>query len=494
MIEGRLPEGGNQTLKKRILTALCLPLLLVLTGCLFRSPEDLYRQPEKSAGYEQLNAAIRNVKTGLELELGVKPEDANILAGDNTATIQLQDLDGDGRRESAVTFLRVSGEEHSMRIYIFSQVGEEYVATGVVEGEGSAIYAIDYVRLNGEGRKELVVCWQISTGAYQVGAYTLDNIDLPGEGLDEEEAREAIAGMTRGDLAGSGLLLTRCHVAGDGSSGVLLLDMDQDTRTEIVVVRTDSSGVNSHAEMYGWEDGALAPVGLADLSSGISSISRIRSNYLAGDTYQPAIYITSTLSDGSRGIDVLAMQEGKLVNLALDENGVSRELIQGYTEVNPTDINGDYVVELPCPTALPTYGESASSNFWIIDWSQYDSRGRRSHVLTTYHNSSDGWYLELPESWRDQITLSRNDQVTGQREVVFSHWLGEEREPEPFLSIYRISSSRTGDPQDRGLFVLREEENIIYAARFHPGGWECGLSEMDLLDRFKTIRASWHYE
>ena len=52
MIEGRLPEGGNQTLKKRILTALCLPLLLVLTGCLFRSPEDLYRQPEKSAGYE----------------------------------------------------------------------------------------------------------------------------------------------------------------------------------------------------------------------------------------------------------------------------------------------------------------------------------------------------------------------------------------------------------------------------------------------------------
>ena len=64
------------------------------------------------------------------------------------------------------------------------------------------------------------------------------------------------------------------------------------------------------------------------------------------------------------------MQEGKLVNLALDENGVSRELIQGYTEVNPTDINGDYVVELPCPTALPTYGESASSNFWLIDWAQ----------------------------------------------------------------------------------------------------------------------------
>ena len=38
---------------------LILSMLLTLSGCLFRSPDDLYRQPEKSPGYEQLNAADR---------------------------------------------------------------------------------------------------------------------------------------------------------------------------------------------------------------------------------------------------------------------------------------------------------------------------------------------------------------------------------------------------------------------------------------------------
>ena len=78
--------------------------------------------------------------------------------------------------------------------------------------------------------------------------------------------------------------------------------------------------------------------------------------------------------------------------------------------------------------------------------------------------------------------------------MVFSHWLGEEREPEPFLSIYRMSSSRTADLEEDGWVILREEENITYSARFHDDGWNCGLDEMDLLERFNTIRRSWYSE
>ena len=206
---------------------LILSMLLTLSGCLFRSPDDLYRQPEKSPGYEQLNAAIRAVRTGLETEFSTRVEDVTIMAGDNTASIQLQDLDGDGLRESAVTFFRVPGIEKPIKIYIFTQIREEYVVTGVVEGEGSAIYAIDYAQINGEGRKEIAVNWQISTGAYQLGVYTLDDIDLPGEGLSEEEALAAVRAMTRASLMGAERLLTRCSVAGDGSSGCRLLDIDR---------------------------------------------------------------------------------------------------------------------------------------------------------------------------------------------------------------------------------------------------------------------------
>ncbi len=480
--------------RKGWFSALTLAVMLLLSGCLFRSPDDLYRPPEKSPGYEQLNAAIRAVRTGLEAEFGTRVEDVTIMSGDNTASIQLQDLDGDAVRESAVTVLRVPGIEKPIKIFIFNEINGEYVVTGVVEGEGTAIYAMAYAQINGEGRKELAVNWQISTGAYQLGVYTLDDINLPGEELDEAERLSAIQGMTRADLMGTERLLTRCSVAGDGSSGCRLLDMDRDTRLEVLVTRMDASGLGNQVEIYGWQDGVMASLSIAELSTGIASINRIRTNYLAGEYDQPALYVTSTLADGRRAIDVVAYVNGVLTNVALDSSGISREVIQGYTEINPTDINRDSVAELPSPYQLPSYGESTSSNFWLIDWGQYDQRGNRNHVLTTYHNMSDGWYLEIPESWRDQITISRNDQVTGRREVVFSHWQGENREPAPFLSIYRMASSRTSELEEDGWTVLREEENITYAARFHVSVWDCGLDSIDLLERFNTIQRSWYNE
>lgn len=235
-------------------------MTLLLSGCLFQSPQDLYRQPEKSAGYEKLNAVIQEVRTALEMEFDASAETAVILAGDNTATIQLQDLDGDGTRESAITFLRIPSIEKSIKIFIFTQIGEEYRVSAVVEGDGSAIYSIDYVDLNGSGYKELVVNWQISTGVYQLGVYTLDELMLPvSGGTEAAEAGPTVWGAApaeRAELLATELLLTRCSAATEGSSfssGYRLLDIDRDTRSEVAVVRIDSAGVGSHVEVYGWK-------------------------------------------------------------------------------------------------------------------------------------------------------------------------------------------------------------------------------------------------
>lgn len=60
-------------------------------------------------------------------------------------------------------------------------------------------------------------------------------------------------------------------------------------------------------------------------------------------------------------------------------------------------------------------------------------------VCTTYHNVADGWYLIVPEEWKDQITLRRRDSI-GQRSVIFYHLEGEGEEPTPFLVIYKFTS------------------------------------------------------
>lgn len=487
--------------RKWIRLLLPAAMMLVLSGCLFRPPDELYKRPEKSAGYDQLVTAIREVRTGLEAELGASSEDAVIVSGENTATIQLQDLDGDGERESAVTFIRLPGVEKSLKIYIFTQVGEDYQVTGLVEGEGAAIYSVDYVDLNGSGNKELVVNWQISAGVYQLGAYTLDELDLP-RATEGEGSVSSSASIDRTNLLATELLLTGCSAASDGpssySSGYRLLDIDQDTRTEIAVVRMDSSGIGSQVEVYGWSDGQLSSLGVAGLSDGVVSLNRVQSNYLSGEYYPPALYVTSTLVGGGRVIDVLAYRgqpgEEQLVNLSIDpETGVSRNQLQGYTDVTPTDINDDLVLELPSPSPLPSYQDTTVSNFWLIDWSQYNEKGQCTQVLTTYHNVSDNWYLKIPDSWKGKITISRNDSLTGQRQVIFSLWQGEDQVPIPFLSIFRLTgSNRATRAAEDGRFILREEGEVIYAAKFYDVPWDCGLDQTELMENFQTIQTSWY--
>ena len=486
-------SGGKEVdgmRNKWIKLLLMAAAMLLLSGCLFRPPDDLYKLPEKSPGYEQLNSAIRAVRSQLEMKYGTSSELAVIVSGDNTASIQLQDLDGDGERESALTFIRVPGIEKAIKIYIFRQYGEEYKVTGMVEGDGSAIYSIDYVELNGEGEKELVVNWQISAGVYQLGAYTLDELGAPYRGNDPEEEGDP------SDLMGTELLLTSCSGATDGSSGYQLVDIDQDTRMEIAVTRIDSASVGSQVEIYGWRDGSFVSLSSAGLSAGVVSLVQMRANYLAGEYYHPALYVICAMSDGSRTIDVLSYQEERLVNLALDpETGVSRNVLRGYTEVSPTDINSDYVLELPSPRRLPSTSEAATSNFWLIDWSQYDDEGDCNQVLTTYHNVADSWYLIIPDDWKDMITISRNDALSGQREVVFSLWRGVGEEPEPFLSIYKLTgNNRTSRAAYEGRFILREEDSVIYAAAFYDCGWDCGLDQASLMEYFNTIQASWYSE
>lgn len=91
-------KGGGGLKKYWLSGAVLLLLLLTLSGCFFREPEDLYQSPEQSADYLSLTQTIRNVKDSLAQEYGVEVEDVSVVSGDNTALIQLQDLDRDGER------------------------------------------------------------------------------------------------------------------------------------------------------------------------------------------------------------------------------------------------------------------------------------------------------------------------------------------------------------------------------------------------------------
>lgn len=473
------------------LAAMLMALVLVLSGCFFRSPEELYQSPERSADYENLTQKIREVKNSLVQEYGVaEVEDTSVLSGDNTALIQLQDMDGDGLRETAVTFFRVPGIEKPQKIYFFTKGPDDiYSVSAMLEGDGSAIYRVDYVDLDGSGVKEVVVSWQMSTGAYLLGVYSLEGpmsryrLQTANSALDA--SKNGAAATQKEDLRGTEWLTT---AYGD----YILTDIDQDTRTEVAIVRIDPASTSSGVDVYGWKDSAFQKLDSAPLSAGVISIGRggVEQNLISSDPPARALYVSTELSDGSHVVDVLAYQQGKLTNISLDpDTGLSREILSRYVDLEPADVNGDGILELPQPSPLPGQEDSTALDYWLIDWYQYDSDGRRNQICTTYHNVTDGWYLTIPDSWKDAITISRYDAISGQRAVIFYHLEGS-GEPSPFLVIYKFTS-QTNRANTSNRFILREEENAVYAASFYNSSWDCGLDETELVSAFQLIQSGW---
>ncbi|MEG2421261.1 MAG: hypothetical protein RSB55_06895, partial [Oscillospiraceae bacterium] len=153
--------------------------------------------------------------------------------------------------------------------------------------------------------------------------------------------------------------------------------------------------------------------------------------------------------------------------------------------------------ELPQSEALPEYNSTAvAPNYWVLHWRQYDNKGTPYPVYTTYHNSSDGWYLILPDWWQGKITVSRRDlSSTGERRLVFARWNGPDREPTDFLTIYTLTGANRALRAELGnRQPLLEESGTIYACEFIENSWDCGLDRDSLLERFSLIRPEWFSE
>lgn len=125
--------------------------------------------------------------------------------------------------------------------------------------------------------------------------------------------------------------------------------------------------------------------------------------------------------------DILTVKNGELVNILLsDVTGVSSE-IAPFSSLYPEDINGDGITEVPHPEPIPAWGNVGEDPCRRIDWYTYTSDGTKAAVVSTYHSVEDGWYLRLPDVWKDQILITRTagtEEVTvtfSYRETAGSH-------------------------------------------------------------------------
>ena len=415
-------------------------LLFCLSGCYSGNIDQYFSLPMASEEYRQLQSLI-------DEELASGSEYAAPIHGSYRQSVQLSDVDGDGADE-ALAFFRDAAKNPKINIYD-SENGEYRLALSI-SGEGSSIGRIDYADLTGDGQKELLVSWQISSGLSVLGVYSLAG--WSGDVLLSTDSAEFVTG-----------------------------DINRDGCDELLNLRAANS-TTYLVDQYTFPLGQEPQATSAALSAGISALQRLRMVTLAGDA--TALLAESTLTTGDLVSDLFVCRDGSLINLTMNRTTQISETRRSYSLVFAQDIDGDGSTEIPHPQQLYSRGDEV---FWSIAWFRYDASGRASTIMTTYHCVTDNWYLVLPSGWDVGLTVRRDDSVSGERAVILSR-LRSDGSLEDYVAIYAITGeNRYERARLDNRFLLQEEGTTVYAAKILDGKTD----ENTIRSRFHVIYTDW---
>lgn len=432
-------------LKKLIALLGCGAILL--SGCSFRTMNEMYRLPKRSEAFQDLQTAIDKAMVGLEY--------CAPLSGEQRQTVQMADLDGD-REDEYILFAKADTEQ-PMRILVFDKVDDSFDLIETIQSSGTGFDQVEYVQLDGQAGLELVVGSRLNDQVVRsLSVYTF-------RGSDSEQ-----------------LLST-------GYTKFLTANMDSDGDDELVVIRPGETETDRGVvELYSIEDKNVERSVEVNLSEPVDNIKRV----LLGKLYdnRPAVYIASTVGDSALITDVYAMVDGTFTNVSFsNESGTSVKTMRNYY-VYAEDIDGDGVVELPSLVSMRTMpDEETTADQYLIRWYAMDGDGGEVDKIYTYHNFIGGWYMKLNNTRVMDLTV----RVQG-NDYNFCLWNKETQSYDPLMSVFVLSGqNRQAQSGEEGRFVLYSTESVIYTAKLEEKALELGVDEAEVIQNFRLIHQEW---
>lgn len=427
----------------------CVLFLLaaaLLSGCSMRTVEDMYAPPKRSAEYEDLQHAIDEAMNGLEY--------APPLNGEYRQSVQIADLDGDGRDEYLL-FARDTSED-PLKILIFTRDEDGCRLKQTVSCAGSAFDTVDYVDLDGTDGVELVVGRQIS------------NLILRSASVYNFSSGEAKRLMAV------------------NYSRILPADLDGNGVSELLVITRGESDVdNAVATLYRYEDGGMSRSREADMSAGSDRIKRIMVGKLHNQV--PAVFVASNVNDSAIITDVFALRDDRFSNISFsNESGTSVQTLRNYY-VYADDIDDDGVLELPdLIDMVPVENTWRGSNQQLIRWYAMDTKGHEIDKMYTFHNFDGGWYLQLSEDIVSRLSVVQKDGGS-----IFYLWDEKFQNTQILMTIDLLTGSERETVDDSTYYALHRTESVVYAVRMEAEAAKLGLTAQLLAERFHLIQMDW---
>lgn len=439
-------------MKKRIWMAAMLLSLALLSGCGYRTVEDMYQIPRRAQEYTQLQRTIEQAMEGLSF--------ASPTYGDNQQTVQSADLDGDGKQEYLV--FAKGNSDKPLKILIFHETeDEQYVLMEMLQMNGAAFEQVDYVEIDGRPGSELVVGRRLSDQMMRIAA---------------------VFSFADGQ---SNQLINTIYAK------FYTTDLDSDGKADLLVLREGETEASyGSAVAYTYAEDAMVRTKEIRLSQRVDQIKRTRVSRLQSG--EPALYIASAINDSAIVTDVLIMRDDNLVNLSAGKVTYSVETLRNYF-LYMEDIDDDGVMEMPSLMEIrQAPGEQDAKRQQLVYWYAIDSDGYEIKKAFTFHNVDGGWYLLLD---MDAATVERLAVSREGGGYTFYIWDESGESAAAVFSVYSFTGKdREKLATENNRFPLYRGDNVIFAGKLEVGSGMNGITQESLTNAFRLIGADWKQE
>lgn len=415
--------------KKRVLTAfVCLLCALLLCACSTAPTADgdpLLKAPRLPGEYYDIQQALdSSVASPYTLKYPT--------SGEYKSAVTLVDITNDGRQEAVAFYSTTTNDVTSISLCLLTYKDEEWVAVSDSYAYASSIEQIMFDDLDGDGKKEIIVGWVTGPTDKQVCVYSFENATLS-QRLAEKYTEFLCCNLNNAD------------------------------HNSLLVVTLDTAETTARATLFGFKDKELAAFGSCSLDGGATAhFTPVLSKLPDG---RPAVYIDATKGAGTL-TEVLYFDKGALVNGAYDPLAAASSTTYRASTANIYDINGDQIPDIPMQVDfLGMSGFSEAEKSYITVWCDHTTKGLVKK-LTSYVNYTDSYSFELPDGWREGVTLQKDSKKRTRSFYAFSK--KKNIAGDILLELITVSKSNFGDGKayiDSGYSLIAQTEQSMYLAK-----------------------------
>lgn len=374
---------------------LAIALCLILCGCnmFVFDTDNILSPPELSGELKPIQQAlVESIKGEYTLKYPTY--------GDIKSAVVTEDLDGDGIKEAFAFYSTSDSEETMMHLNVIVKDKKKYKSVDDNSKSASGIERIDFYDLNGDGKKEIIVGWEIYA---------------------ESEKQLAVYQFEKNALT---------QIMSQKYTNYLCIDFDDNGKNEILVQDLDTKESTNKASLYSITENGLTQISGCLLDGKVKTAGRFKLSSLSNG--QKAVYIDEIKGIGAV-TEVLFMSKGELKNPLLDvENTMENVKTIRSATIPSADVNNDGIIEIPMASDMPNADFNSDEKLYYTNWCSFSG-----DVLTVKQvsvvNTADGYSINLPKRFIGNIAASKNVdkrtrtvylydnelQIIGQRVVTF---------------------------------------------------------------------------